>query len=153
VIEAQGVTFFQTPLENGEYDMTSPNGDLTAHGSFYGVSIPRERNILYFSKEYFLNSAKASASSIKILPYRAYYTTSAPSNVSRFNVLFLDIADGTDSGESVVSEDGGFVDAIDTLQNESTKTVWYNLNGQQLNSRPTLPGVYVVNGKKVLIKK
>ena len=29
---------------------------------------------------------------------------------------------------------------------------WYNLNGQKLNGKPTVPGIYINGGKKVLVK-
>ena len=66
-----------------------------------------------------------------------------------YSVLFL-----TDDPEDELSEDFGNQDitAIKAMQTEDAKTVWYNMNGQKLNGRPTLPGVYVMNGKKVLIK-
>ncbi len=35
---------------------------------------------------------------------------------------------------------------------EGGTTVCYNLNGQQLNGLPSKPGLYIVNGKKVLVK-
>ncbi len=38
--------------------------------------------------------------------------------------------------------------SVDRLEN----AVWYNLSGQQLNGRPATSGVYIVNGKKVMIK-
>ncbi len=37
---------------------------------------------------------------------------------------------------------------VESMEN----TVWYNLSGQQLNGRPATSGVYIVNGKKVMIK-
>ena len=30
--------------------------------------------------------------------------------------------------------------------------VYYNLNGQKIDGKPTKGGIYVVNGKKVLVK-
>ena len=30
--------------------------------------------------------------------------------------------------------------------------VWYNLQGRKLQSKPTAKGVYIVNGKKTIIK-
>ena len=35
---------------------------------------------------------------------------------------------------------------------EAIEGNWYNMNGQKLNGRPTSSGIYVVNGKKVVIK-
>ena len=29
---------------------------------------------------------------------------------------------------------------------------WYDLNGRKLNAKPTTKGVYIQNGKKVVIK-
>ena len=35
---------------------------------------------------------------------------------------------------------------------DATNSVWYNLNGQKINGMPTTKGLYIVNGKKVLVK-
>lgn len=150
VIQLTNATFKTTPNEISE-----TNGSLIGYGNFNGVAVNITENIYYFSKNYFWNSSTLTngSTTIKILPYRVYYKApTAPSNVSSFSIKFLDGTNGMDSEESLVSEDGGFPDAIKPMQNENTKVVWYNLNGQKMNNRPTLPGIYVVNGKKVLIK-
>jgi hypothetical protein len=33
-----------------------------------------------------------------------------------------------------------------------SSTDWYMLDGRRLNQKPTQPGLYIVNGKKVVIK-
>ena len=45
-------------------------------------------------------------------------------------------------------------DAIDTptTDNVSYKSSWYTISGQKLSKRPTKPGVYIHNGKKVVIQ-
>lgn len=147
-IQANNTTFRPTP-EGGL--VTAQNGSLTAYGNYTGVAVPKGEGILYFSQNYFWNSTTltTSATHIKILPYRVYYKTSSQTNDSKYSVLFL-----TDDPEDELSEDFGNQDitAIKAMQKEDAKTVWYNMNGQKLNGRPTLPGVYVMNGKKVLIK-
>ena len=146
-IEVSNATFPVTP-EGGV--VTVQNGTLTAHGNFTGEAVDKTLGILYFSQGYFWNSNTLTTSAtIKILPYRVYYKTSSQTNDSKYSVLFL-----TDDPEDELSEDFGNQDitAIKAMQTEDAKTVWYNMNGQKLNGRPTLPGVYVMNGKKVLIK-
>lgn len=45
-------------------------------------------------------------------------------------------------------------DSIGTLAagNQSTKSSWYTISGQKLSKRPTKPGVYIRNGKKLVIQ-
>ena len=53
-------------------------------------------------------------------------------------------------------EDGnGSATAIRSIENSSAKVAgegWYNLNGMQLENAPAQKGVYIQNGKKVIIK-
>ncbi len=42
--------------------------------------------------------------------------------------------------------------AITTIAVDSKSNDWYNLNGQKLNGQPTAPGIYINNGRKVVIK-
>ena len=44
--------------------------------------------------------------------------------------------------------------AIDSLRFLGTEEepVWYSLDGRKLNTMPTKKGVYIKNGKKVVIK-
>ncbi|MBR3390642.1 MAG: hypothetical protein IKI48_00875 [Prevotella sp.] len=42
--------------------------------------------------------------------------------------------------------------SIDNSQLTIDNGVWYTLNGVRLNGKPTKAGVYIVNGKTVVIK-
>jgi hypothetical protein len=48
------------------------------------------------------------------------------------------------------------IEEIETIStdavNDESKAQWYNLNGQQLNGKPSARGIYVRNGKKVYVK-
>ena len=41
---------------------------------------------------------------------------------------------------------------ISTIAVDSQNNDWYNLNGQKLNGKPVVPGIYINGGKKVIIK-
>jgi hypothetical protein len=52
--------------------------------------------------------------------------------------------------DNVVSEDGGFVDGIESIGEDTEDAVWHSISGVRVNY-PT-KGIYIVNGKKVIIK-
>lgn len=59
-----------------------------------------------------------------------------------------------DDPENPLAEDFGNQEvlSIDEIQSLDTKSVWYNVSGQKLNGRPTQSGVYIMNGKKYVVK-
>ena len=75
--------------------------------------------------------------------HKAYLALSAEeANGVKFFVL------GT-AGD-LVSEDGGFVDGINEVTASDSKNEYFNLNGTRVNS--LRKGIYIVGGKKVVIK-
>ncbi len=44
------------------------------------------------------------------------------------------------------------VTGIDNITVDSQSNEWYNLNGQKLNGKPVVPGIYINGGKKVIVK-
>ena len=75
-------------------------------------------------------------STVTLSPFRAYFTVSDPAAV-KANVLSLNF-----DGETT---------AIDEIVNStSTNSTWYDLSGRRVNSPRR--GLYIVNGKKVIIK-
>ena len=79
-----------------------------------------------------------SAGATKIKAFRAYFMLNEVlSGVAEAKVRFM------------VDEDAA---AIEGITPDMENGVWYTLDGRQLNGKPTEKGVYIVDGKKVLIK-
>ena len=70
------------------------------------------------------------------------------------NKAFLALGSGSSAPLRMVIDDdeettgvASMADGIDDMSD-----VWYTLDGRKLNSKPTTKGLYIVNGKKVMIK-
>lgn len=57
-----------------------------------------------------------------------------------------------DGIEDVVSEGDGVPDAISGVNADRTSGKWYNVNGQRMNGVPAQSGVYIMNGKKYVVR-
>ena len=44
------------------------------------------------------------------------------------------------------------IDAIDNAANNDANATWYDLNGRKLNGKPAQKGIYIKNGRKVVVK-
>ena len=44
------------------------------------------------------------------------------------------------------------IEGVETVTPQTVQEGWYTINGQKLSGRPTTSGLYIVNGKKVLVK-
>ena len=125
-----------TPLENGEWKW------------FGGID---ENNVGYFlinndiindgmNEIYLLGDANfkvENAGNYTITVYVDY--TTKEETLGGYYILWMNI----------IKNDP---EAITTISVDSKSNDWYNLNGQKLNGVPTVPGIYIHNGKKVVIK-
>ncbi len=134
------VTSTIDPDEEGavvEYDNGKSGKQRKVLGSLIGTyhagdAIPN--NGLFLSGNKFWYSAGAT----KIKAFRAYFMLNEVlSNGAEAKVRFM------------VDEDAA---AIEGITPDMEDGVWYTLDGRQLNGKPTEKGVYIVDGKKVLIK-
>lgn len=82
----------------------------------------------------------ADTESAYIAPFRAYALESGGAAGAPLTMQFVD-EDGTVTG----------VDTIRLLDNDGTER-YYDLNGRELPDKPTQKGVYIHNGKKVVVK-
>lgn len=59
-------------------------------------------------------------------------------------------------GEELTRVEGEFTinlpTGIETISTSTAAGIWYNLQGVKFNGRPSTPGIYIHNGKKVVIK-
>ncbi len=60
------------------------------------------------------------------------------------------------NGEELTSIEGEYTispsTAIETISTASTSNTWYNLQGIKFNGVPAAPGIYINNGKKIIVK-
>ena len=93
-----------------------------------------ENNWLYIKD----NRFKYSNGTSKVKPYRAYFR-------------FCDFTDAMHSRSIIIVEDGATgIRLVDGAQADGGD--WYDLSGRKLSGKPASKGVYIQNGKKVVIK-
>lgn len=73
----------------------------------------------------------------RIAPYRAYLTHNEVSSQAKYHIIFLDETTGINN---IVP------------QNRVQSEKWYTLEGVQLSGKPTKKGIYIINGKKRILK-
>lgn len=110
-------------------------------GTYKSTSIAGEK-YRYMSNGTFYDAKNYTATNpATIKPLRAYLDLTG--SAAAAPVIFIDEPDGT-------------VTAIETVVRDSeslnTEGAWYKLNGMKIEGKPTEKGIYIKNGKKVVIK-
>lgn len=85
-----------------------------------------------------------SEASWTIKPYEAFIDMSGLPASARNMTFFFEELDGSVTAIKSIS--------ADNLNNKQNAEGWYNLNGVKLNGAPTQKGIYINNGKKIVIK-
>ena len=74
--------------------------------------------------------------------------------VDESGTLTVAVFDG--EGEMLAQVEGEYtIDTVTGIEDIVTNTVdnvWYNMTGMKLNGKPNAPGIYINNGKKVVVK-
>lgn len=98
-----------------------------------------------------------AASGASIAPFRAYlkYTTVGQQNASRRGAADNEALPSRMSVRLVDAD--GILTAIGTIDTKTGEVRfdsegWYTLDGRRLNSAPSTSGIYIKNGKKVILK-
>ena len=112
-------------------------GDITFAGTYDPVTIGSDgdETMLYLAsgnKLYWPNGA------MNINAFRAYFQLSVSSNVRGFSMNFLDNEEVT----GIKSVNGSRYDS----------DAWYTLDGRKLSGKPAKGGMYINNGRKLVVK-
>jgi hypothetical protein len=104
-----------------------------------------EDNTLYYPQPARENPDDETSAMVypSIGAFRAYFQLDDPASVRAFRLNFGD-SEGESQGIKEI-EDG-------RLKIENEAGAWYTLDGVKVNGKPTRKGLYIVNGKKVVIK-
>jgi hypothetical protein len=135
--------------ESRQWDDTHNTGEI---GSVYGFAAQSHDGGSYTVSPGDFVKAMAGAS---IAPFRAYLKYTAPvSNAPRRGAA----EEALPSRMSVrlVNADGD-VTAIGTIDTKTGEIrfdseAWYTLDGRRLNGKPSVKGMYINNGKKIIVK-
>ena len=104
----------------------------STEGGYYNYILNKKNGVVGFYK----------AADRTVAANKAYLrTTSAPS--ASAGAMSFSFEEGTTG----MKEDG-----IVKRENWAADAEWYDLQGRKLSNIPTVPGLYIVNGKKVVIK-
>ena len=146
--------------ENGaDQGLSFAKYNTTATGKIYASDVTKNVNdkmrVLHVSNGkigfFKLSSAVKYMAANKAWLDISSIPASVRDNFSRFRISFNGIEDQNDE-EPMVSEDGGFPDSIDAIQNGESHTIVYDLQGRRVSSENLTKGIYIINGKKVSIK-
>ena len=112
-------------------------GDITFAGTYNPVVIGSEGDDtkLYLSSGNMLYWPNAA---MRINAFRAYFQLNLNSNVRGFSMAFLD------------NEEATGIESVNSSRYDSD--AWYTLDGRKINGKPAMSGMYINNGRKVVIK-
>ena len=136
--------------ESRQWDDTHNTGEI---GSVYGFAAQSHNGGSYTVNPGDFVKAMAGAS---IAPFRAYLKYTAPGSSSAPRRGAAEEALPSRMSVRLVNADGD-VTAIGTIDTKTGEIrfdsdAWYTLDGRRLNGKPSLKGMYINNGKKIIVK-
>lgn len=130
--------------------------DFTTKGKWPGDAVTATKTIAG-KKWYYKTFRIAKRSDMISFVFNTGTGTSQTCNVYDLDKdTYIEITADTDGQKNYIVKD--VTDQISTgvnvltVDNQKASTVWYDLQGRRYNQRPTLPGVYINGGKKIMIR-
>lgn len=128
--------FTGVTLNSGYNNFTS--GNVSFKGTYTPLTFATEnKNILFLgggNKLYYPDGDN----SITIGAFRAYFQLDGAALVKDFRLSFGD------------EESTGLMD-MEIMESMDSPNAWYTLDGRKLNGKPTIKGMYIHNGRKIII--
>ena len=134
---------------NGSVEPIEDNNLLIGTGTEKSEYLTSNDNITYYlfgkqnEKESFFKVSEDPDKHVQASAHKAYLAI--PTGATNAKALVI-----VRPNDDMVSEDGGFVDGINNIEQNGNNAMIYNLNGQRVNNAQK--GIYIKNGKKVIIK-
>ena len=118
--------------------------DVDFVGTYLGRIDGFRSNMYYFStaadkNEYYKGN---DTNTTYLRPLGAYFVDNAANAANMLREILIEEPNGSTTAISAITVDGAFVEADG----------WYTTNGVKLQGVPTEKGVYIRNGKKIVIK-
>ena len=116
-------------------------------GAYKSLTIDQSKPLFYFLRGDNVNWARikdGSVNSWTVAPFDAYIDQSGASASARELTFTFEEIDGTTTAIKAVD--------ADVVSNRTIKEGWYTIGGMKLQSAPTQKGVYINNGKKIIVK-
>ena len=128
--------------------VASTDGTVSFVGSYspVGLTVDDKSNLFLGAANtlYWPNGANNADGKYYVGACRAYFHVSEPSLARAFVLSF---------GDDLGSETGIIDIPADTTDAPASKPLgWYTLDGRRLAAKPTQPGIYIVGGRKIIIK-
>ena len=125
--------------------VTSADGTVTFCGNYDPVGFAaNDKTKLFVGAE---NKLHWPSADMTLNAFRAYFQLADGVSASKLNLNF---DSGEETGISEMrNEEGEMRNGNDEMSNGSA---WFTLSGTRLSAQPTQKGIYIVNGKKVVVK-
>ena len=130
-------TFQKVTITNTLNNATSLDGKVQFLGSYdYRYFPVAEKSILFMGTS---NTLYYPGNGASIGPNRSYFklNLNGSANVREFHLNFVD---------------GGDADGLTPIPSPVGEGSWYDLNGRKLSGKPTQKGIYINNGRRVVVK-
>ena len=153
---ASGTSITSPTFTNVTISSTAPTDVTGTAANFHGIYAPystggENKKMLYLGAD---NKLYYPSKSRTINAFRAYFTLNngieagdpASTSALAARAFVLNFDDGETTGITDVKSNS----SLFTLH--SSLSGWYTINGRKLNGKPTIKGLYIYNGKGIVIK-
>ena len=140
--DIENPTFNGVTVSNASTEVPFTGGKFVGTYSPVGFT-PNTRSILFLGTDNYLywpNDANNTDGKYYVNAFRAYFDLGT-NNAREFVLRFFDERNDDDDASG-----------IKTANDTDSDSAWYDMSGRRLSGKPGMKGMYINNGKKVIIK-